>query len=348
MELNSFYNLYENNWITNLILILSVTAIAVLLSCILPFIDKKICKHFGLNLHGGLNEKKNASKYAIIRKTILYIVFAIYLFILFYLVLFARSENETYLIRNSGIRLFIMTWQGFDMPAMEFFEFYLNLMLFIPMGYLLPYIFKFFRAHALRRPLIASFLISVLIENLQLMTKRGTYDTSDIIANTSGALIGSYLFLQIAYILTNPHWRKDHKNYKVWKKLAKKGILYPFVRGFRMSRVNIIAKNEEDVWDFYTKLLGMQPKRFIVPTNSNDSYFLFTTGRTQIAIHCLNKDVTIPSQSITITFENLDILKNHLQKNNIPVSDYTLDIYSNQKTMTIIGPDNVTINFLEI
>lgn len=348
MELKSFYNLYENNWISNLILLLIATAIAVFLSCVLPFVDKKICKHFGLNLQGGLDEKAVASRYALVRKIILYIIFLLYLIALFYLVLFARKENENYLIRNSGIRLFIMSWQGVKLPQMEFIEFYLNLVLFIPMGYLLPYIFKLFRAHALRRPFIASFLISVFIENLQLMTKRGTYDTSDIIANTLGALLGSYLYLQIAYMLTNPRWRKDYKNYKTWKHLAKKGILYPFVKGFRLSRVNLVSRSEEDVWEFYTKLLGMQPKRFIVPPESNDSYFLFSTGKTQIAIHCLNTDTIIPPQSITITFENIETLKNHLQKHNIPVSDYELDVYSNQKMFTITGPDNVSITFLEI
>ena len=75
MELNSFYNLYENNWISNLILVLSVTAIAVLLSCILPYVDTKLCKHFGLNIQGGLNEHENAPMYGLVRKLILYLVF---------------------------------------------------------------------------------------------------------------------------------------------------------------------------------------------------------------------------------------------------------------------------------
>ncbi|WP_028243492.1 VanZ family protein [Pseudobutyrivibrio ruminis] len=348
MELNSFYNLYENNWISNLILLLASTAIAVLLSCILPYIDKRICKHFGINLQGGLNDNESAEKYYFIRKIVLYIVFIVYIIILFYLVLLARNRNESYLIRNSGVHLFIMTWQGVHLPAIEFFEFFLNLMLFIPMGYLLPYIFKLYRAHAIKRPLIASFLLSVLIENLQLMTKRGTYDTSDIIANTLGSLFGSFLYLQIAYMLTNPRWRKDYMNYKLWKKLAKKGFLYPYVKRFRIDRINLLAKSEEDIWDFYTKSLGMQPKRFIVPTDSKDSYFLFSTGKTQIAIHCLNEDVDIPLQSITITFDNLDLLKKQLTKHNIVVSEYAVDIYTNKKKMTITGPDNVSITFIEI
>ena len=198
MELNSFYNLYENNLISNVLIVIVVTAIAFILSCILPLSDKKISDYFGINLYGGIDSKKSASIYGTYRRIILYIVFTIYLVVLFYLVLFARSKNVDYLVRNSGINLFIMSWQGGTIPSMEFMEFYLNMVLFIPMGYLLPYIFKFFRAHSLRRPLLASFLMSVLIENLQLMTKRGTYDTSDIIANTLGALIGAYLYLQLA------------------------------------------------------------------------------------------------------------------------------------------------------
>ena len=117
-------------------------------------------------------------------------------------------------------------------------------------------------------------------------------------------------------MLTNPRWRKDYLNFKVWKKLAKKGFLYPYVKRFRIDRVNLLAKREEDIWDFYTKTLGMQPKRFIVPTDSKDSYFLFSAGQTQIAIHCLNEDIDIPLQSITITFDNIDLFEEEVQ--NIP------------------------------
>ena len=348
MELNSFYNLYENNLISNVLIVIVVTAIAFILSCILPLSDKKISDYFGINLYGGIDSKKSASIYGTYRRIILYIVFTIYLVVLFYLVLFARSKNVDYLVRNSGINLFIMSWQGGTIPSMEFMEFYLNMVLFIPMGYLLPYIFKFFRAHSLRRPLLASFLMSVLIENLQLMTKRGTYDTSDIIANTLGALIGAYLYLQLALILTNPDWRKDHHNYVTWKRLAKNGALFFYAKKLDFSRINLLASSEEEIWEFYVKKLGFQLRRFVIPEDTNDCYFLFALGKSRIEIHCTNDNQPIPKQSITLTCDNLDKLKNHLQKFDIPVSDFETDIYSRHKMMKIIAPDNVELIFLEL
>ena len=348
MELNSFYNLYENSQLTNIVLVLSATFIAIFLSIVLPLIDKQISKKLGISLQGGLEDNVSAAAINRYRFIILNLTFILYLAILVYIVIFARSVNEDYLVRNSGIRLFIMSWQGIDMPAMEFMEFYLNLMLFIPMGYLLPYVYKFFRRRAIIKPLIASFLVSVLIENLQLMTKRGTYDSSDVIANTLGSLIGSALYIQFAYILTNPNWRKEYRNYLHWRKLAKSGILFRYVGKFSVTRVSLLASDEENVWNFYTKLLGFQPKNIVIPEASSDSYFLFSTGKTQIEVHCLNRDEKIPKQSITISYKNLEKLRSHLQKHNIPVSDFKNDIFTKQKTMSIVGPDDVEIIFLEI
>ena len=46
---------------------------------------------------------------------------------------------------------------------------YMNIMLFVPMGYLLPYASGWFRNRVRLRPVAACFLISVAIENMQLI-----------------------------------------------------------------------------------------------------------------------------------------------------------------------------------
>ena len=166
MELNSFYDLYANNWVTNIIIVVGATLLAVLLVYLLPYFDNRICNKLGLNLQGGISENKNSGRTAYVRRIILIVAFILYIFFLVYVVLLARTTNPDYVVRNAGFSLFTMTWQDIELPQEEFIEFYLNVMVFVPMGYLLPYIFRWFRNHALGRTLLVCFLSSILIENL--------------------------------------------------------------------------------------------------------------------------------------------------------------------------------------
>lgn len=349
MELNSFYNLYENNWVTNIGLMLSATAVAFVLAYLLPFFDNLICTKIGLNLQGGVSKGRRARLYYLLRKGILLFFLLVYLVILVSLVIFARNPNPEYRVRNAGISLFKMILQGVVIPDTEYIEFYLNVMLFIPMGYLLPYIFRWFRIHAIRRPLLACLISSVIIENVQLVTKRGLYDTGDVIANTLGGAIGLFLFIMRAYTLTNPYWKKDYRNYRRWRKLAKNGALFPFVRKVNVRRVAIQAIDEEGIWDFYAKKLGFQLVRFIVPPDSKECSFLFQVGKTQIEINCTNnKSDVLPKQVITLSFENIDLIKDRLVKANIGFEDFSYDEYTNHRKITIKAPENVDLVLLEL
>ena len=71
---------------------------------------------------------------------------------------------------------------------------WLNIVLFVPMGYLLPF--------RLRQPKLWNVLaigaaISLLIETVQLLTHLGWFDVDDIFLNTLGALIGYGLYKAI-------------------------------------------------------------------------------------------------------------------------------------------------------
>lgn len=64
----------------------------------------------------------------------------------------------------------------------------LNILMFFPFGYLLGRLFK--------KPAIAlgiSFLITLSIETMQLVTKRGFFELPDILLNMTGAVIGYYI-----------------------------------------------------------------------------------------------------------------------------------------------------------
>lgn len=66
----------------------------------------------------------------------------------------------------------------------------LNIILFMPLGFLLPVIWKEYRS--LRVVALAGLLLSVMIEVLQIFTFRLT-DVDDLITNTTGAVLGFYV-----------------------------------------------------------------------------------------------------------------------------------------------------------
>ena len=67
-----------------------------------------------------------------------------------------------------------------------------NLLLFLPMGYLLPCVSKHKRA---LKTLPALLIILPLVEVIQLMTGLGRFDVDDMILNLSGAVTGYLLYL---------------------------------------------------------------------------------------------------------------------------------------------------------
>lgn len=64
----------------------------------------------------------------------------------------------------------------------------LNILLFVPLGYLVPSLSFFFRRWW--KVLLLGLACSLLIEVVQLITHLGWFDTSDLLHNTLGAVIG--------------------------------------------------------------------------------------------------------------------------------------------------------------
>ena len=67
----------------------------------------------------------------------------------------------------------------------------LNILLFVPLGFLLPTIWNEYRSA--KKTLIAGFGISLIIEIIQIFTFRLT-DVDDLITNTVGTILGYYLY----------------------------------------------------------------------------------------------------------------------------------------------------------
>ena len=74
-----------------------------------------------------------------------------------------------------------------------FMQIFLNILLFVPFGFLLPMISERFRS--LWFTTVTGFIFSVGIETMQYITGRGLTEVDDVINNTSGALVGYILYV---------------------------------------------------------------------------------------------------------------------------------------------------------
>lgn len=67
-----------------------------------------------------------------------------------------------------------------------------NVLLFIPFGFLLPFIWS--RLRALKKSVGILLLVSAFLEVMQLVLATGWFDVDDILLNVLGGLVGYYLF----------------------------------------------------------------------------------------------------------------------------------------------------------
>ena len=85
---------------------------------------------------------------------------------------------------------------------------FLNILLYIPLGYLLPYAFGWFsRGLLLWKTILAGFLLSCATEAIQLHYHMGCYDLDDIMNNTLGTAIGALLYGLLVWFFD---YRKRH------------------------------------------------------------------------------------------------------------------------------------------
>ena len=337
---------------------------------LLPWLDRMICRKLELNLQGGVSRNPRAEMLLRIRQIILYVIFGIYLLAVAYLVFFSRSASRDYQIHialfedlknaihiDFGFLAFIKTvfTEGFSAAwshvriekAEDIAQVYMNIMLFVPMGYLLPYTFDWFRAKVNIRPAVACFVIAFLIENLQLIFRHGFYDIDDLVTNTIGGIIGQFLYVSVAYVVQHPDWRKERESYRRWKRNAKTRTLYPFARRMGLTRATLSATSEEAVWDFYVMKLGFRLMKQIVPLDSLGTDMLLQMGKMQVEVHCTNANEELPPQTLTLSVRKLRPVIRRMEENGIPVSPIRQDTYTGLRCVELQGPDNVTILIIE-
>ena len=357
---------FANSLATNAV----VTVLMLLMVFLLPWLDRRTCRKLGLNLQGGVSENPRAEALLRTRRIILYVLFGMYLLAIAYIVFFSRSATKDYQVHialfsdlKNAVRIdfgflgFLRTafTDGFRVAAShiriekaeDIAQVYMNVMLFVPMGYLLPYLFGWFRAKVRIRPALACFVTAFVIENLQLIFRRGFYDMDDLFSNTAGGVIGQFLYISVAYVVTHPDWRRERAAYRRWKHNARTRTLYPFARRLGLTRTTLRASDEEAVWDFYVMKLGFRLVKQIVPLDSPGTKMLLQMGKMQAEILCSNTAETIPPQTLTLSVRSLSPVIRRLRENGVPVSEITQDPYSGLRCVSLSGPDNVTILIIE-
>lgn len=130
-------------------------------------------------------------------KAILFLLFAGYLGVLLCATVL-RSDSLYLGERNLHLfRAWREAWNQFTVNSWA--NLLLNIALFVPLGALLPWIWKTMRKWYVAIPTGAG--VSLAIELIQLVTGRGLFDVDDLLANSLGAAIGFCLALTVLSML---------------------------------------------------------------------------------------------------------------------------------------------------
>ena len=349
---------------------LLVTVFVAVLVFLLPWADRRICRRLKLNLEGGLSEDPDADRLLRLRQRLLAFGVVLYLLLFAWLVFFSRASTGSYTVHVApleDLKNAFSTPTGFSgwfrtlftegvssalsqisiVRPEDISQFWLNMMLFVPMGYLLPYAFHWFRVRVRVRPVVFCLLLSFLVENLQLISRRGMYDFDDIISNTLGGWIGQLLYIAVGYVVTHPGWRKDLHEYRRWRRRARRSTLFPYTKKSGMFRTTLRGTDQAAVYDFYVNRLGFRLRQQLDRRESGDVVYLFEMGKTQVQVICSFREVLPEKQYLTICASRLSAVRKRLEANGIRPGDYRRDPCTGQRMLRFSGPDNVRVEIME-
>ena len=132
----------------------------------------------------------NKVRFHNIKQSVLYFVFAVYLSAVY---LFVGMPTLQFMRFELSVTLIPF------LPMMaDIKNTILNVFLFLPLGVMLPFLWK--KYNRLADTLLFGFGMSLSIEILQILTYRAT-DINDIIANTLGTVLGYFIFSITSHII---------------------------------------------------------------------------------------------------------------------------------------------------
>ncbi|HAU84392.1 MAG TPA: hypothetical protein DCW90_02455 [Lachnospiraceae bacterium] len=120
-----------------------------------------------------------------------YIFFITYIFIVAAATIILRKNHND--VKRMSLQPFIQYRSAWFSCSMgEWRNIILNIIMFIPFGFMIPWLFA--KLRSVWKVTVISFAISLLIESVQFFTRCGIFETDDLIHNTLGALIGSCIY----------------------------------------------------------------------------------------------------------------------------------------------------------
>ena len=136
------------------------------------------------------------------------ILFVLYLILLIYFLFFAEEMGRNPQMREGysynltlfkEIRRFYEHREILGYRAL-FLNIFGNVLAFMPFGFFLPMIWK--RTDRLFLTAVSSFLMSLCVETVQLVSRVGSFDVDDLLLNTIGRVLGflAYRLLRGAWI----------------------------------------------------------------------------------------------------------------------------------------------------
>ncbi len=115
-------------------------------------------------------------------------LFLAYLFLVLTITLFYRGTSERYTFARKPFWSYTEYWSGSEFMLVELL---LNIIMFSPIGLLMP---GLVRKHRYLKCISFPLILTVTIEITQYFTRRGLFQTDDMIHNFLGALLGILLF----------------------------------------------------------------------------------------------------------------------------------------------------------
>lgn len=133
-------------------------------------------------------------------RTTAWVLFGVYLIMLCYFLFFAESMGRPYTERGYHYNLIplkevmrFINYRSVLGPKAVMLNLLGNIVAFIPYGLFIP-LLQHKQRHVWRIVLL-SFDFSLLVELLQLVSKRGSFDVDDLILNTIGGAVGYFCFI---------------------------------------------------------------------------------------------------------------------------------------------------------
>lgn len=125
----------------------------------------------------------------------------VYINIIMQLTLLGRKDGS-----RIGVELELFQYWGKGRFSMQMLMYaFLNVLLFVPYGFILSWLSGFRRQRTTIRVVLTSMLClatSLLIEVIQYVTGRGYYELEDLFCNTVGGIIGSVVFIAVNKVVT--------------------------------------------------------------------------------------------------------------------------------------------------